>query len=377
MSTDSTTSRDTAGFLAREQLDTLLEAGRAQGYRWQGPRLRDGAIVLAPLDSAADLPWGIGDRQAAGEYRTRPGDPRRAFAWANGPQMLKPLVFAPREVLWRVKRDGQGRLGFAAETPLVAPTAVLGVRACDLAALGLQDQHFLAAGRVDPHYAERRRALLLVAVNCTHPAATCFCASTGDGPAAHSGFDLLLDELDDGYIVRAGSTAGQALYDRLPLQPVNEDHWRQAAAATEQAVAAQTRRLPAGNLYGPLFDQLDHPRWNEVAERCLSCGNCTSVCPTCFCHRQDTAPGLDGASSDQQRSWDSCFSEGHSFVHGRSLRQDTRARYRQWLTHKLGGWHVQYGRSGCVGCGRCIAWCPVGIDITEEAQAICGGGEHG
>ena len=145
----------------------------------------------------------------------------------------------------------------------------------------------------------------------------------------------------------------------------------------EQAVAAQSRQLPAGNLQAVLFANLDHPRWDAVAERCLSCGNCTSVCPTCFCHRQDTTPSLDGASSDQQRSWDSCFSAGHSFVHGRSLRHDTRTRYRQWLTHKLGGWHAQYGRSGCVGCGRCIAWCPVGIDITAEAQAICGGGEHG
>jgi ferredoxin len=366
-----------AGFLARGQLAVLLEAGRALGYHWQGPQLRDGAIVIAPLDSPAALPWGIGDHQSPGEYRIRPGEARRAFAWANGPQALKPLVFAPRETLWRVKRDREGRLAFAAETPLVSRTAVLGVRACDIAALRLQDQHFLAAGREDPQYAARRRALLLVAINCTHPAATCFCASTGDGPAADSGFDLLLDELDDGYIVRVGSTAGQSLFAQLPLQPVAERQWRQAASATAAAVASQHRTLPAGNLYGPLFDNLDHPRWEQVAERCLSCGNCTSVCPTCFCHRQDAAPSLDGKSSAQQRSWDSCFSEGHSFVHGRSLRHDTRTRYRQWLTHKLGSWQIQYGRSGCVGCGRCIAWCPVGIDITEEAQAICEGGEHG
>ena len=206
-----------SGFLAREQLAALLEAGRALGYRWQGPQLRDGAIVMATLDSPAALPWGTGDRQAPGEYRTRPGDARRAFAWANGPQALKPLVFAPRETLWRVKRDAQGRLAFAAETPLPPRTAVLGVRACDLAALALQDRHFLAAGREDPHYAARRASLLLVAVNCSHPAATCFCASTGDGPAAESGYDLLLDELDEGYIVRVGSQAGQALFEQLTL----------------------------------------------------------------------------------------------------------------------------------------------------------------
>lgn len=366
-----------AGFMARGQLAALFEAGRALGYDWQGPRLRDGAIVLAPLDSPADLPWGMADRQAPGEYRLTAGDPDRAFAWANGPQFLKPLVFAPREVLWRVRRDPEGRLGFVAETPLAPRTAVLGVRACDLAALRLQDRHFLAAGREDPQYGERRRALLLVAVNCSHPAATCFCASTGDGPAAQEGYDLLLDELDDGYLVRPGSAAGQVLFDRLPLQPVLESHRQAAAAATARAAAAQSRALPPGNLYGPLFDRLDHPRWEEVAARCLSCGNCTSVCPTCFCHRQEAMPTLDGQASAQQRSWDSCFTEGHAFVHGRSLRQDTRSRYRQWLTHKLGSWQVQYGRSGCVGCGRCIAWCPVGIDITEEAQAICGSAEHG
>ena len=375
--TDQQEGAGNSGFLARERLGSLLEAGRALGYRWQGPQLREGTLLMAPLEDPSGLPWGIGDQQAPGEYRIHAGASSRAFAWANGPQALKPLVFAPREDLWRVQRDREGHLTFVAETSLAPRTAVLGVRACDLAALELQDRHFLAPGREDAHYAARRRALLLVAVNCTHPAATCFCASTGDGPAARAGYDLLLDELEEGYILRVGSVAGQALFEQLSLPPVDEAQWREAAAATEQAAAAQVRQLPPGRLQEPLFANLDHPRWKQVAERCLSCGNCTSVCPTCFCHRQETLAALDGASSLQQRSWDSCFTEGHSFVHGRSLRSDTRTRYRQWLTHKLGGWHAQYGRSGCVGCGRCISWCPVGIDLTEEAQAICGGGEHG
>lgn len=363
------------GFLDRAQFTDLLEVVLAQGYRWLGPQLRDDAMVLAPLERVEQLPWGKGDRQVPGEYRIQDADPQRAFAWANGPQALKPLVFAPQETLWQVARDADGRLAFNTVTPEVPATAVLGVRACDLAALQLQDQHFLAEGREDAHYAARRRSLFLVAVNCTHPAATCFCASTGDGPAARAGYDLLLDELDDGYLVRAGSAAGARVMEQLPLQAADPAQQQLAQEATRQAAATQQRQLIPGNLHDRLLANLDHPRWNEVAERCLSCGNCTSVCPTCFCHRQDAQPTLDGRVSDQQRSWDSCFTADHSFVHGRSLRGDTRTRYRQWLTHKLGGWHVQYGRSGCVGCGRCISWCPVGIDITEEVHAVCTGGE--
>jgi ferredoxin len=360
-------------FLPRERLQDLIEALTARGFRCVGPQVRDGAIVYRELDLAAQLPGGAHDDQQPGSYRLGSSDSPRQFAWANGPQALKPFLFAPREVLWRAQRGPDGRIAFTDPPGTFVPMAVIGVRACDLAALALQDAHFLEGQNLDPYYAARRRNLFLVAVDCSHPAATCFCASTGDGPEARQGYDIALSELEDGFVARQKSERGAEILAALALDPANAGQLQQAREQTQRAAAAQTRSLPAGNLRDSLFANLDHSRWQEVGDRCLSCGNCTSVCPTCFCHAQHEAPQLDGLESEHVREWDSCFTRGHSYLHGFTVRPDTRGRYRQWLTHKLGTWHEQYGRSGCVGCGRCIAWCPVGIDITEEATAICGG----
>jgi sulfhydrogenase subunit beta (sulfur reductase) len=362
------------GYLPRRDFSRLLTALGGLGYRCVGPVVRDGAIAYELLTDIGGLPAGINDDQQPGRYRLATTDSPRLFDWANGPQALKPWLFSARECLWTVQRASDGSLSFAEPVPDSEPTAVIGVRACDLAALALQDRHFLAEGSVDASYVARRRQLLLVAVNCTHPAATCFCASTGDGPAARDGYDLLLDELDDGYLVAAGSVTGDRIVAQLPLQPVTAAQRQAALQATDRAAAGQTRALPARHLQALLFGNLDHPRWEAVAGRCLSCGNCTSVCPTCFCYREADQPALDAGQSSHFREWDSCFSRGHSYIHDFTIRSDTRLRYRQWLTHKLGSWHDQYGRSGCVGCGRCITWCPTGIDLTAEVAAIAGAG---
>lgn len=362
-------------FLLRERLPLLLEAVEAEGYECIGPQWHNDAIEYDTLSQVDQLPRGVQVNQYPGEYCGELQENNvRYFAWANGPQALKPFLFAPRETLWRVRRDADGRLQFEAATPAPAKRAILGVRACDLAALALQDRHFLDGEFRDPAYAARRETLLLIAVNCSYPAATCFCASTGDGPVARAGYDLVLDELDDGFRVQAGSEAGEAVMARLNLIPLTDGHL-EAIEIQQEKAHEQLRKVPGRQLRDALFANLEHERWDEVAGRCLSCGNCTSVCPTCFCHSEEELAPLDGGSSEHIRQWDSCFTAGHSYIHGLTVRSQTRERYRQWLTHKFGSWHDQYGRSGCVGCGRCITWCPVGIDVTEELQAICGSDE--
>lgn len=363
-------------FMPRARLQDLIDALADAGFRCIGPKAKDGAIVIETLTVAAELPVGIRDAQQPGAYRLEQTGSPRAFAWANGPQALKPLLFAPREVLWRAKRRADGGIDFSTDLPQTTPLAVFGVRACDLAALAIQDQHFLHGAHgacADPFYAKRREQLFLVAVNCSHPTATCFCTSTGDGPRATQGFDIVLDERDDGFVLECASDRAQAIVAGLALASATSAQIAEAHRQSEQAEQKMTRRLPGRNLRDALFANLEHPRWDDVANRCLSCGNCTSVCPTCFCHSEPEQQRIDGSESTHAREWDSCFTRGHSYLHGFTVRPDTRTRYRQWLTHKLGSWHDQFGRSGCVGCGRCITWCPVGIDITEEATAICEG----
>ena len=234
-----------SGFLPRIRFQTLLDALHRAGYRCIGPQVRDGAIVYDPLFHAEDLPRGVRDRQSPGAYRLERTDSPRFFSWANGPQALKPFVFAPREPLWSSERTSDAAIRFS-ETKL-APTAlaIIGVRACDLAALRLQDQHFLEGPFPDPGYAAQRKNLFLVAVHCTRPADTCFCASTGDGPRATQDFDLALHESDEGYLVQIGSDKGRALIGSLSLVPATTAQQQAADREVEDAARMQSRRLPA------------------------------------------------------------------------------------------------------------------------------------
>jgi ferredoxin len=344
-----------------------------RGYRVIGPTRRDGAIVYDRVTCLDELPAGWTDRQDGGHYRLERRGDAAYFGYAVGPQSWKRFLHPPIERLWQARRDGHGFSVVADDAP-TERLAFVGVRACELRAIAIQDQVFLGGQYRDRAYRIRRDHAFIVAVDCGEAGGTCFCASMGTGPKVETGFDLALTELVDDsrhlFLLEVGSADGADLTATLPHRPASEAEIAAAAAVIARTRAMMGRTLDTDGLKELLQANPGHPRWDEVAERCLACGNCTMVCPTCFCTTVDDTTDLSGNSAERVRRWDSCFTLDFSYLHGGSVRSSTRSRYRQWMTHKLAHWFDQFGTSGCVGCGRCITWCPVGIDITEEAAAI-------
>ena len=355
-----------------EALDDLLRALAAHGFRTVGPTVRDGAIVYDDIESAADLPIGWTDDQEAGRYRLERREDEARFGYAVGPHSWKQFLLPARIQLWRArKRDD----GFVVEQdePDGATLALVGVRACELHGIAIQDKVLLGGTYADADYAARRKDAFIVAVNCFEPAATCFCTSMGTGPKAEAGYDLALTEILDGghrLLVEVGTIRGADVMADVPTRPAEPGDLAAAGAAVDGAAQKMGRHVDTTDIRDMLARNLENDRWDEVASRCLTCGNCTLVCPTCFCTSVEDHTSLAGDEAERTREWDSCYSVDYSYIHGGSIRPSGRSRYRQWLTHKFGTWYDQFGSSGCVGCGRCIAWCPVGIDVTEELAAI-------
>lgn len=355
------------------QLGRLFEALKERGWTVVGPTVRDEAIVYDQLESPADLPAGWTDEQDGGHYRLRRRGDAALFGYVVGPHSWKRYLHPPFLRLWRAERRNGG-FEVAAYADPARRYAFVGVRPCELRAIAIQDRVFLGGEHVDPIYQARRESAFIVAVNCGQPGGTCFCASMGAGPRVGEGFDLALTEvLDDGrhyFVLECGSERGAEVAAELETREPTEAETATAERALRTAVERMGRRLETEGLEELLYESYEHPRWEAVAERCLACTNCTMVCPTCFCSSVEDVTDLDGQGAERWRSWDSCFSGQFSYLHGGSVRQTVRSRYRQWMTHKLATWHDQFGSSGCVGCGRCITWCPAAIDITEEAAAI-------
>ena len=345
----------------------------SHGYRVIGPTVRDGAIVYDTIAHLDNLPVGWTDRQDAGQYRLEQRADAALFGYAVGPHSWKRFLHPPVERLWQARREGDG-FAIIEDEAAAEPLAFIGVRACELRAIAIQDRVFLLGQYLDKSYKIRRDHTFIVAVNCGQAGGTCFCASMDAGPKVDAGFDLSLTELVEKdrhlFVMEVGTAAGADMVKGLPSRPATEEEIDAAEQVVARTKAQMGRRLDTSGLKELLQANPDHPRWDEVAERCLTCGNCTNVCPTCFCTTVDDTTDLSGATAERVRRWDSCFTLDFSYIHGGNVRSSARSRYRQWMTHKLAHWIDQFGSSGCVGCGRCISWCPVGIDITEEAAAI-------
>jgi ferredoxin len=357
--------------LDRSDFPHLLANIQRAGFRIVGPTVRDGAIVYGEISAESDLPIGWTDTQEAGQYRLERRTDAALFGYTVGPHSWKKFLFPSRERLWTAHRTGDSFEVTQEPAPEV-PYAFLGMRACELAAVKVSDTVFGKAH--DPSYAARRAGALRIAVQCGQAGGTCFCVSMGTGPRARDAFDLALTELitpgRHAFLVEVGTPAGARVLDGLRLDLAGSQDTAGAEQLLDRTEASMGRRLDTRGIRELLLGNLQHPRWDDVARRCLTCANCTLACPTCFCNTTEEVPDLSGTNVERWRRWDSCFTLGFSELHAASVRTSTNARYRQWMTHKLATWFDQFGSSGCVGCGRCITWCPVGIDLTVEAAAI-------
>ena len=360
--------------LTREGLDVLIDEISGD-YDVVGPVRKGDAIGLDVVDNPLRLALGSTTEQDAGHYR-RTDDPD-GWLFGSGPtaDSWRRFLFPPKTLLVRIRRtDGSFACDPRPESD--RPMAFIGVRSCDLSAIGVTDRVFTEGDVADPDYSSRRRDVLIVAIGCRDSTASCFCASMGTGPNPERGFDLLLTEVAPGpdhrIVARAASTRGHDLMSRLNAPTASDADHSSVESATRAAAASQTRSVDPRHVMAAATAH-DHPRWDDVAQRCLSCTSCTLVCPTCFCSTIEDSSTLDGSAAERWRRWDSCFADGHSLLGGQPVRNSTASRYRQWLLHKLVTWQDQFDVSGCVGCGRCITWCPPGIDITEEIAAVGGG----
>jgi ferredoxin len=361
-----------AVIIEKDRLQNLLDALSSRGYQVIGPMVEREAIVYGPVSRISDLPEGYIDEQEGGHYRLRKTSNKTLFQYVVGPHSWKRFLFPPQQRLWRAKKNG---VGFSIEAEPTEPVkyAFLGVRPCELAAIGIQDKVFDNGEYADSGYNARRKNAFLIAVNCTRAGDTCFCASMDTGPSALEGFDLCLTELWDEssqrFLAQSGSPEGDEILAKVSHRKAKLDEIKAATRLTNEAATSMRRRMHP-NAADILKRNPEHPRWLDVATRCLNCANCTLVCPTCFCSTVEDVTSLDGSEAERVRRWNSCFTLDFSYIHGGPIRREGSARYRHWITHKLSYWQEQFGTSGCTGCGRCITWCPVGIDITEEVAAI-------
>lgn len=362
--------RDRSLVIDRSGVDQLISALRDHGYTVLGPTLRHGAIVHGEITSTDDFPVGMRDEQEAGTYRLFERGDEALFGYVVGPSSPKGWFHPPQTIVWAATADFEPK-------PHDAPpssVAYVGLRACELAAIAVQDRVMGRQGANDRVYRERRAEAFFVAVNCVEPGGTCFCVSMGTGPRAGAGYDLVMTEvIGDGvhhFVVDAGTDRGAQVLEAVSARSAEADEVAEADRRIGAAAGLMGRDMNTDGIRETLYAAAESPHWETVAQRCLSCTNCTMVCPTCFCSTVEDRTDLMTGDVERVRRWDSCFTLEFSLVHGGHHRESGAARYRQWMTHKLGSWHDQFGESGCVGCGRCITWCPVGIDITAEMAVL-------
>jgi sulfhydrogenase subunit beta (sulfur reductase) len=359
--------------VVRADLDALFPAIRKAGFETLGPTLRDGALVIDTIESTRDLPTGWTDEQSPGSYRLRRRTDEALFAYAVGPTSWKRFLHHPAIRLFQIRSQPETGWTVVSDNSPPPKLAFIGMRACELHALSIRDRVLLKGKYAEPDYKLARENVFIASVNCSHPAAMCFCTSMNAGPRCPDGFDLAITEILEGghrFLIEVGTEKGRAVLQDVPHREATDLDLDDAENVINNAKASIRKTLDTRGLKQLLFASVEHPTWERVARRCMACSNCTMSCPTCFCTNFEDSSDVTGETAERWRYWDSCFSQQYSYIHGGSVRNSGAARYRHFLLHKFASWWDQFGTSGCVGCGRCITWCPAGIDITEEIRGI-------
>ena len=334
-------------------LGDLVRLLRSHGFEVVGPTLRDGAVVLDVVEDFDHAVVGRESRSGPGSYHTEEA-PGSVLGGPVGPTSPKRWMSPPNRIAW----SGTSPEDITVPSP-PGPRAYLGIRPCDAAAMEI-------FGKMWPGHPDD----LVIVAECTVAGDTCFCVSMGTGPSAGENGDIALTELGDGrLLVRACSDRGSVLLAKVDGRKATAADVALGSERVEACAESMGRTLDADAARTALKAAVDSSHWESLASRCMACTNCTMVCPTCFCVTISDTSDLSGVVS-RTVAWDSCFTPGFSEIHGGPHRVTVESRYRQWITHKLSTWWDQFGNAGCVGCGRCITWCPVGIDITAEAARV-------
>ena len=361
-----------ATLLAKQDLPLLLDI-LLRHYKVIAPIYNQElqTIELGPISSPDQLAVGYQDYQRPGHYSVTKSDDGTLFGYANGPHSPKSYLHPGRITIFTAqwREDGFSlTLPSAPERPL----AFFGIRPCDLVAIQVLDRTFLHVANVDARYRSMREGSFIATINCTKPSDVCFCASMGSGPRAEGGYDLRITELADGLLMEPGTERGSSILAAIPSRVATRAEQAEAERAVLAAIPRMGRVLDIDYLPQLLLSSFEHPYWDYMGEWCVGCTNCTIVCPTCFCNDIRDYVDLRLKTTRRDRVWDSCFTLQFAQICDVKLRDELKYRYRHWFNHKLGYWVEQYGVFGCVGCGRCITWCPVGIDITGVAATIRG-----
>jgi len=332
-----------------------------------GPSLSEGVVRLMELTEPADLATGVVDVQAPGSYTLGRESPL-IFSSVNGPDSPKRDLHPAEVELSKLVESGDG-IEFVSAFQPGRRYAFLGIRPCDLKAVEVMDRTMLAPGFEDHVYSALRSDSIFIVVNCTRAGENCFCVSMGTGPGVESGYDVAITELPEKLLIDVPERS-TALFQGIELKPATEAELQTASEMVQRAREQMGRRIAERDPSKRMYAVMDSPEWGKVAERCLACGNCTMVCPTCFCNTIIDRTDLRDGSVSRVRVWDSCLSKDFVYSAGGNPRVQRMARYRQFVMHKFAYWPDEFGIYGCVGCGRCITWCPVGIDITETVNGV-------